>query len=401
MNQLLIIIGNSSFFASRAFLPALMIILCYRFHEYIPFYDPGVDIPKDAGWFFSNASLYSFLALSILEFFAMKNQDIREFLEEIMKKVRVVVAVAINFSLLSPETAAIMEQAQLAGFSIYQFFAILSGAIVHTVGTIRQEIFELIQDFDDDDDLRLQFGITIVEDLTIIVGILLLIAIPVLIISLTAFVLLLITLQKRHYQKVEDATRIECQSCQKKILPAATQCFSCGAEHESPNELGMLGQMTGKQTSKRHLHEVHLLLARRCPYCAEKLPKNAMKESCNTCKNPITKPMFQDLVEAKNRELLFAYIGLTAVGFIPVVGMVLTILYIRFNFIKPFKQFLPSNNSWKNRIIISILTFLMMFIQAIPLAGAAVPPLLLFINHKVWERSFKKGIEKSFQEEKK
>lgn len=37
-----------------------------------------------------------------------------------------------------------------------------------------------------------------------------------------------------------------------------------------------------------------------------------------------------------------------------------------------------------------------MFLQAVPLVGSLIPPLLLFVNYSVWERSYRRGIEKSF-----
>lgn len=396
MQQILIILGNSSFFASRAFLPALMLILTYRFHEYIPFVNAGGSYTAEQSWIFSNAALYTFLALTVLEFIAVKNQDVRELLEGVMSKARVLVAVAVNLSLLTPETVAVMEQAQLAGFSFIQLFAIISGAIVHTVGLIRLEIFELIQDFDEDDDFKLQFGITLLEDLLIIVGILLLVAIPLLVIGLTLIVLLLIKLQQRHYSKVEDASRIPCPACGKRILPAATECFNCGTYITKPHELGHFGQMTGKVNNKPEMQKLHLLEARRCPHCAEKLPKNSMTHICNTCGKSICKVDHEKLTESKRAQLPFAYVGLTLVGLIPIIGMVCAILYMKFTFIKPFKQYLPSNASFWNRIVINILTFFMMFIQAIPFAGALIPPLLLFINFSVWEKSYQRAIRKSY-----
>lgn len=399
MHQILIILGNSPFFASRAFLPALILILTYRFHEHIPFIDVGGTYTSNESWIFSDAAMYSFIILSILEFLAIKNQDVREFLEAVMSKLRIIVAAAINFSLLTPETVAIMEQAHLAGFSLWQILAIVSGAIVHTVGLIRQEIFELIQDFDEDDDFKLQLGITFLEDIVIIVGIVLLIAIPLLVIGLTLFILLLIKLQQRHYAKVEDATRVECSACRKRILPAATECFSCATIVAAPKELGLLGQMTGKINNKPEQQRLHLLEARRCPHCAEKLPKNNMSHVCTICHKIIRKEDHETLLATKKKHLPLAYIGLTLAGLVPVIGMVCAILYMKFTFIKPLKQYLPSNSSFWNRIVINILTFFMMFIQAIPFAGALVPPLLLFINYSVWERSYKKGIEKSFADE--
>lgn len=396
MQQILIILGNSSFFASRAFLPAFILILTYRFHEFIPFVDAGGTFTSEESWIFSNTSLYIFLALTILEFIAIKNQDAREFLEELMKKLRIVVAVAVNFSLLTPETVTIMQQAQLAGFSPMQLFAFISGAIVHTVSKIRQEIFELIQDFDEDDDFKLQFGITILEDLLIIVGIVLLVAIPLLVIGLTLLILVLIKLQQKHHAKVEDATRIECPACRKRILPAATECFSCGTVLSNPNELGLLGQMTGKISSKPELQRLHLLDARRCPHCAEKLPKNDMTHECAVCNKTILREDHETLLAAKKKQLPYAFVGLTLVGLIPIIGMVCTILYMKFTFIKPLKQFMPSNSSFWNRILINILTFFMMFIQSVPFAGALVPPLLLYINFTVWEKSYKRAIRKSY-----
>ncbi len=391
MDQILILLGNSSFFASRAFLPALITILSYRFPEYIPFVQTSFQVSPEASWFFTDVSLYIFLTLSILEMAATKNPDIRQFLDPFMEKVKMVVAVGVNLSLLDPETLAVVNQVSLAGFSLSQLWALLSGAIVYNVSTMRSAFYEFLTDFDEDDDLKLQLLLTTFEDLFVIVGVVLLIAIPLLVVSVVGLLLLLFHFQQRRLEALEESTKVPCAHCGELILPAATQCQRCHNAVEAPKAIGHLGQMSAKPAESRQKQEVELVAARRCPHCAEKIKRGELQQHC-LCGCVIHADHYRGLLAEKRRELLPALAILALVGLVPVAGMIAAILYIKMLFIKPLKQYLPRNTIVGGKLLLRLVTLLFIPLQAIPFAGAIIPPLLLLLNYFLWTKLFRERV---------
>jgi hypothetical protein len=398
MNELMLLIGNSSFFASRAFLPPLMLILSYRFPEYIPFVNDSIKINPNSSWFFSDPSLYTFSALSAFELIAMKSQTVSAFFDEFMQKLKVVLAVITNTTLLSPEIAATLNNIQTAGFSPMQLLAIGSAAIVHYVGIIRAEIYEFLSDLDDDDDLKLQMSLSFFEDFSVVTGMVLIVVIPLVVIIVVGIILLILWLFHRHFEKKEEATKVECSNCNALILPSATECFSCHTSVETPTAIGWLGQITDKKIDSIDKQEVMLLNARRCPHCATKLKKGYCSQKCDNCDYELNIELFQLLMDSLKAKLLIGMIITALIGFIPIVGSIFAIIYIKIAFVKPVKQYIPRTKAIFTKIMLKIITLVFILLQAIPFAGAIIPPLLLIINYFVWNKKLKKELTNSFEQ---
>lgn len=393
INQILFHLGNSSFFASRAFLPPLMIILSFRFPEYFPVLDTGIEVPSSSSWFFSDASLYSFLVLAGAEMAALKIEMIRNLFDPFMKKVRVAMAFVVNMALLSPDTASVLTHIHTAGFSVTQLLALLPSIITHYLGLIREGIYEFLEDFDDDDDLKLRTTFSFLEDFSVIIGIILLIALPILVLSIVGIVLLVLWVVKRHFAKIEDSTRITCSGCNSLMLPASTKCFSCHTKVPEPSALGLLGQMKDKPSLNPDKQEILLLNARRCPHCAEKLQRSKTVQACSTCGYELKPQILGALIDAKKKELIRGMVVTALVGLIPIVGMIFAILYTRMIFVKPLKQYVPKGKARLGKIILKLSAFVLIFVQVIPLIGLIAPPLLLLINYMLWKSLLVKEVQ--------
>jgi hypothetical protein len=48
--------------------------------------------------------------------------------------------------------------------------------------------------------------------------------------------------------------------------------------------------------------------------------------------------------------------------------------------------------------MLKIITLIFILLQAIPFAGAIIPPLLLIINYFVWNKKLKKELTNSFEQ---
>lgn len=395
INQILFLLGNSSFFAARAFLPPLMIILSFRFPEYFPVLETGIEVPSGTSWFFSDASLYTFLALAIFELAAMKIDMVREYFDPFMKNLKVAMAFVVNMSLLSPDTASALAHIQTAGFSVMQLLALLPSVITHYIGLIRGGIYEFLHDFDDDDDLKLRMVFSFFEDFSIIVGIVLLIALPILVLSITGIILMLLWFTKRHFAKIEDSTRVECSHCSSLMLPASTKCFSCHTKVDEPSALGLLGQMSDKPSDNPVKQELLLINARRCPHCAEKLQRSKIVQTCSTCGYELESQIIEDLIDSKQKELVKGLAVTAVVGLIPIVGIIFAILYTRMLFVKPLKQYLPKGKARLGKFLLKVLALILIFVQVIPFIGMVAPPILLLASYTLWKSFLVKEIQKS------
>ncbi len=396
MHQLFVLLANSPFFASRAFLAPFILIICYRFPEYIPFYDVSFDVSADTSWLFTDASLYTFGILAIIEILATKNEESAELYDEYMGKAKVVLAMVVNSSLLSPEAAAVLNHVRTAGFSLMQTLAFLSAVVVNYVGEIRRNIYEFLRDIDDDDDLKLRVTLSFLEDFAVIIGVVLTVVVPILVLVITGIVLLIFYVRQRHLSKIEESTKVPCPNCDVKILPAATECYFCHSVISHPMAVGFLGQMTETPSKDPQEQKRLLLTARRCPHCASEIAKGRVVQKCGVCGFEPKEPQFQELLTVQKKRLPIALLLLTLVGLIPVIGMVVAILYIKMVFVKPFKQYLPNGKSRLGRFAIRLLTLFCMMLQSIPFAGALIPPILLLVNMTVWKRLFSEELEKRF-----
>jgi len=399
MNQIFFILGNSSFFAMRAFLPPLMMILSFRFPQYFPVLDSGIAVPGDSSWFFSDASLYTFGVLAVFEILASKSSTIRPYFDPFMSKVKLGLGFVVNLHLLSPDTAGVLTHVQTAGFSAGQMIALIPTIGTYYITQLRNGIYEFLEDFDDDDDLKIQLVFSFFEDFSVMIGVVLLIVIPVLVVSITGIIILIIWFLQKHFSKIEESKKINCLSCHSLILPTATECYSCHIAIDKPMALGLFGQIKDTPTEAPEKQKMRLLGARRCPHCAEKLKKSKSNQTCSKCGYQLRPPIFKELIQSKQKELFKGLLITTVVGFIPILGMIFAILYSRMIFVKPFKQYTPKGKAGCAKMILRILGLLLTAFQSIPFFGAILAPLLLLMNYSVYKSLLEKELNNSLDSE--
>ncbi len=81
INALILNIGSTGIFASRAFIPAFIVSLILRFGHNIPILENNEFCQlaaNSSSWFLSNFTLGILGVFSVIEMIATKNQEIRE-----------------------------------------------------------------------------------------------------------------------------------------------------------------------------------------------------------------------------------------------------------------------------------------------------------------------------------
>lgn len=108
VHSLIHAIGSTGIFPSRAFLPAFVTAFVLRFSDSLPLVaHAGISAKADApSWFVCNVSLVILALLSCVEWWATKDADVRQFLDQFDAPVKSGMALITSLGLAS---AAIMS----------------------------------------------------------------------------------------------------------------------------------------------------------------------------------------------------------------------------------------------------------------------------------------------------
>ncbi len=400
LNALILNIGSTGIFASRAFIPAFVVALALRFGHNIPILENS-DFIKMAtnspSWFVSDFTIYLLGGLSLLESIATKNQELRELINSFDKNIKAIVAVVVNMGIAD---AADLELANTitggmiqAGFGTY-IYPIISGGGVFFLASLREEILEFISDIDPDDDLHLQGIFSIFEDCFGIFAPIMLFVLPaILILLFTGAIFATLFFIKQYLKKKEEETKIDC-SCGTRIFPSAIECFNCHKIFANPANIGFFGLPNNETVSNISEHKLNLLEKKKCSYCASSLKGNNQNQSCTVC----NKIAFENAEFAKaylsriSSRLIPILIISTILSFIPILGAIIGIIYYRIKLISPLSRYMGMGQRFVIKWGLRILTFIILMFQWIPFFGGFCLPLIVIINYCFYRKSFKKNI---------
>src|SRR5262249_45132067 len=127
---------------------------------------------------------------------------------------------------------------------------------------------------------------------------------------------------------------------------------------------------------------------KRCPVCASRLAKSAVRQACATCgkvtfASPAEFERYLDVLAARlPRTLLVS--GL--LGAIPLVGLVPGVVYYRLNLVGGLRGYGPPLRGCATRWGVRALHVVVLVLQPIPLIGALVLPLLCWSTYAIYRR---------------
>lgn len=384
--------GLAGFFASRAFLSAFSFAMLARFGGEIPLLKDNWMIQSLANtpeWFVHDITLIVLGVLGALELMSDKIPEVREFMNSIDSYLKAIMATITAMGILGERDAAFVKPLVESGLTEF-VPAVLVGAVVLGLATIRSQFLGFLREADRDDAIGVQGLISWAEDIWAAFGPLIFILFPVTMTLLIAGVFGLIGLWSRHRQNREEKLKTPCSNCQAPHFRHASECVSCHTHFPSPHKVSVFGFSKNAINARPETQPLDLALAGRCPSCAERLSSGAGEIVCPACaKNVFANTSFRDeFLAHQRRKLPLGLVLCGAFSLIPVIGLIPGVIYYRFFLVAPFRRYLPSGKALLLRWGIRLFFFILIALQWIPGVGGIVVPLMAWSSFEIYRAAF-------------
>lgn len=384
--QIVTILGTIPLFSMRTFLPAFLAALFLSYPEYFP--GMGDIAATSEGAFITRDWVLILLGiLSLLEIIGDKSTEIRNLVKNAETYLKPLIFLVINLSLLDDASVEVLEEMQWAAFDPKWLLLGLGMLMVHWLAGLRRNFISFLEDIDDDDNFYIGRISSWMEDSLVLFGFFLLIWTGILMVALYAVAIaLFVVIQKRYDRKLEKQKTL-CPSCGSKNFPFAVQCYNCREMQPDIHRIGIFGQRKEALVSNIKEHQLKLLSHRKCPACGSKLESTNVHQDCSSCGEPIfASPGIKDFIRYQDRKF-YKIGGLSFfLGFIPIVGFVVSGVMANVYLFSPYRRYLPRGSSFLTKLWIKFLTFLF-FILGIAL-GFIAAPVYIIMRYIIWKRKF-------------
>jgi len=278
-------LGSVGVFASRAFLPAFITALLLRFRPQAPWLSQVGLLPHVRGvpaWFTSDASLVILGLLTMVELAAERSPETKAFLDEVHGYLKAGMAALTYLGVLdATERAAVGQVIRQAGmFDMLPSMAVAAGTFL--AARVRGAVLGPLVDADEDDDLGPQKILRWAGDLWGSLGTVALIVFPLLTIAASGLAVLLLVLIERRVESRGEPAKVPCARCGGLIHASALSCPSCKSPVEEPRAIGLLGRPKDTPAKVASL-PYRLVAVKRCPACATRFERRAVKQACGAC----------------------------------------------------------------------------------------------------------------------
>lgn len=387
--------GAAGFFSSRAFLPAFCTALTMRFGHHFPFLGELELFQASGGeptWFTSYATIGVLGALSALEVGATKFPAAQEALDEVYKYGKMGLAAVTTMGVLSTQEIGFIESEIMAAGILDTVWVALTTGLVWVITTLRNGFFAMISDADPDDDLGIRQLLSWFEDLWGGLGIIILFFYPVLMLGLVILTFGLLFALRKYAEYREEKKRIPApDDPNATIYPSALVTPQTGVENPEPVQVGFFGgSRPDRPVTDRAHHAFRLVTKGRCRRCATRLPRRSTEEPCEACGDiPFGDRAYREDYVARIGARLPKTLGIAALfSLVPIFGLIPGVIYYKVSLIAPFSRYLPVMRGFLLKWLLRILFFVLIAVQAIPVAGVFVLPLMAFLSFAVYRTAF-------------
>lgn len=392
LDSFLYSLASVPMFAARPFLAALVTALLARFGDDVPFLrqsDVIQSLAQCPEWFQSFGTIAVLAALAAGEYYATKNADVREAMQELDGWIKSGVSLLVTLALVDRETATTIDRIQRHGLSIESTWAVVCAAATYGMTFLRRAALWVIHEVDDDDDIGLQTMLTWVESTWTVTGLLFIVVFPVVALVLSALTALGLWWARRWKERREERAKTPCASCGTPIFLHATRCHACGREQALPRAVGVFGTPKTVACEDVARQRFDLIARKRCPVCATRLRERAVQQACPTCRTVTfaTRQDFEeylDVLGARLPKTLLVSLGFSA---IPIVGVVPGVAYYRLNAISGLRGYVPPLRGCVARSLLFFVRWILIALQPIPLVGALVIPLMFLASWGIYRRA--------------
>jgi hypothetical protein len=387
-------LGSIGVFASRAFLPAFATALLLRFGPHVPWLArhgllPQVrDVPT---WFTSDTALVILGVLTVLELLAERSPEAQAVLDTVHDYVKAGMAVLTYLGVLNAtEQAAARQVIRQAGLDGY-LPALGVGVGVYLASQARGAVLGPLAEADADDDLGLQGLVRRVEDLWGGLGPVALIIFPLLTVAAFGLAVVTLVLIERRIESGREVATVPCVNCGEPIHASASACPLCHAPVKEPRDVGLLGRLKDRPADPRSL-PYRLVAVKRCPACATRLPRQAVKQVCGACGHRLMDDsrFARDYIAAIDRRVPLVCVVCFLLGLIPVLGVIPGVVYYRLALVAPFRRYIPPGRGFLLRWGIRLAVVLLVAFQWVPVAGGLAVPVMALISYGAYRTAYRR-----------
>ena len=389
-NGIVLLLTQCGVTSLRMFLPTFLYLLLLRCHGTLAEWGACPQMLADLAaatpaWMSHDATLLVFGVLALLEYLALHNDDLREFMTGTLDKyAKAVFTFLVTYSFISPEQAAqVKDLAPLvSGVPADAGAALLCGGATLCLAGVREKILETLRAFDPDNCLGLQGLAARAEEVLCLAAVFLLVLLPLLALFLVAAGYLLAALLRLHLARRERLNSHSCPACaavgkDARVSNAAEICPECRAPQTPVRQAGWFGIATAEEMPEdgRADHRLRLLRARRCPLCATPAIIDGV---CPRCGGKIweqgwSREEYAAVPARAAVKILIAGVFLTAM---PVAGLLLTLVLFNLYALRPLKIYLTWGQKAKGRFLFKFARMVMLLaalvLAAVPFAGLLV-----------------------------
>lgn len=398
-------LSASGAFASRAFLPLLVIAVVARFPElltWLPFVQsPAVVVPSSLEWLLSTPALGVLALLAAGEMWAEHDTDVRDVVGSALPVLRGVAAALGTLALIDPESAALVrEVVSSAGIptTVAATAAIIVGVVTFVLSGLRERMLATVHSALDD--LRLLRPIAWLEDVWSVGGLLLAIVAPFLAIACIAVLLVVGWLARRSVEAHAEKQRVPCTACGHRARPEAVACASCSVTLVPATSPGSFlwpdrwaeAIVPPSEIDERRRRDLELIGQGRCPRCAEARTGSDIDRGLHGCgwsleMGTLRASMHEELGRRMQRLALPAL----GIGLVPIIGPAIAYVTARARLASPARRYLPLGSRLRARVRGWLLAIPLLLLAGIPLASGLAALAFVAIQGWTWRLELARG----------
>ncbi|MGB0769033.1 MAG: hypothetical protein ACPGYV_15150, partial [Phycisphaeraceae bacterium] len=392
-------------FASRAFVSAFALAAALKWGPEIGLIDrTGLlqQIHSVPGWFTHDLTVGLLGLLALLEIAAEKSPDARALMIEVdgyLKSAMAFVSTLVVSGAITPQDQDVLEdilswqtplQAGFGNSAVGLIAATTAAAGVWFTCEARRNLLGILGEADPDDDTMVGGLFSWLEDIWAFFGTFTLILFPVFMLIVSAAVLGTVALLQWRAKRREAKSKIACTGCDRTIYRSAARCPNCQTPNPDVCALSWLGRSKQTPAPDPSKQPVLLTQKQRCPVCATHLEPRQTRQTCPACSHAL----FDDDADRKaylaelDGRLPKVMIVTALLSLIPIVGLIPAIMVYRLRLIAPLRRYLTVARRMPLGCGLRLLFVVLIWVQVIPVIGAAAVPLMATISYGIYRRAF-------------
>ena len=400
LGQYALTLGAVPFFASRLFLTTFLLALFARLAQdgHLGFLDKlgplDVDVLFDLpAWLTHPTTLYVLAVLAVLESLKEKHGGVRGFFEMIDAPTKSFGSLVVNsgVKVKAGLGAAAAGGFYTAGFGPEMLWAVVPAGLVWLLASMRQQVYEFLDELDPEDDLGVQSLLSWAEDGWVAVGVTMFVLFPLVALLAAAMTAAGLALVSWRLKAREESLKVPCGQCGSTNHPSALTCGSCKRALPEVKKIGFWGQPKKAPVDDAREHRLRLLAKKRCPDCATPLGEKSVRQVCASCSRTVfaSPETAESYVERLNGRLGRTLLIATALSAVPFLGIVPGIIYYRLSLLAGLRDYIPRGRNMLVRWFVRIVSLFLLAFQWLPLFGALSLPAMCLLNFLVYRSVFR------------